>query len=831
MTRSLPLWANRFLQHSVMLAVCLGLTLLAGCRREEPPKVKEPGPGEEIAAPGEGPLDDTKATSGLEVVNRMITAYRKATSYADAGEVHLTARANGETIIDETANFSLTLDHPNQIRAQAYQAMLVCNGKNLYAAIQDLPGQVLERRAPTRVTMKTLYSDRILAMALSQGIGGALPQALLLLANEPIKALLGDDANPALLEPKAIEGRDCYRVRVERPEGAATFWVDQESFILRRVVLPTDEISRAISQTTPVDHVSLVAEFRGASIDGVIDPKAFEFEIPEGAEIVRFFVPPHTAQLLSKKAPDFRFVDLDGEPITPESLAGKITVLDFWATWCGPCKQSLPKLQKVYEQFKDNPKVAFYAVSVDRPDVNNKEMAKLFEDLKVTIPILRDTEQSAAAFKFTGIPTSFIIGVDGIVQDYEVGGNPKLTEELPEKIEKLLAGENIYEEPLRKYQEQLDQYAKMLEKTSDSELVPDGPIVEERQLPETKTAERSEPASLKLTPLWKCTEVQSPGNILAFHDKDGTPRLAVVEYGKSVSIGEIGKSVAEIGLDGKLIALHKLDIAENEIIGSLRTNVGADGKRYTVAFLSTQQRCHLLDENWNLLVSYPKDALDKPHSGIADVELGDLDGDGTLEMYVSYWGVVGVQGVSLEGERLWANRSLSNAVGMAIGAPDDKGRRNLYCTNSTGSLVVLDAEGQRQGEVTISGRMLHWIAAADLRGNGQLSWSGMTAPKPGENVAIGLSLDGDALWNYALPTGVQRQPIEPIIPGRVTREGPGQWIFPSPDGSIHILAADGAPLDTYNSGVMLQGLATVEIDGQPALIISSADGVEAWKVE
>ena len=73
--------------------------------------------------------------------------------------------------------------------------------------------------------------------------------------------------------------------------------------------------------------------------------------------------------------------------------------------------------------------------------------------------------------------------------------------------------------------------------------------------------------------------------------------------------------------------------------------------------MATQQRCHLLDENWKLVVNYPEEALKKPHSGIADVELGDLDGDGKLKMYVSYSGVVGVQAVSLDGKRLWANRS------------------------------------------------------------------------------------------------------------------------------------------------------------------------------
>jgi hypothetical protein len=60
---------------------------------------------------------------------------------------------------------------------------------------------------------------------------------------------------------------------------------------------------------------------------------------------------------------------------------------------------------------------------------------------------------------------------------------------------------------------------------------------------------------------------------------------------------------------------------------------------------------------------------------------------------------------------------------------------------------------------------------------------------------------------------------------------PGQWILPGPDGSIHFIAADGKPLDKFNYGAALQGLATVEIDGRPVLVVASANGVEAWKVE
>jgi hypothetical protein len=416
----------------------------------------------------------------------------------------------------------------------------------------------------------------------------------------------------------------------------------------------------------------------------------------------------------------------------------------------------------------------------------------------------------------------FVIGGDGVVQDYVQGVDPKLTESLPEKLDKLLAGENIYEKPLKEYRDELRKYAKMLETSLEGEPAAATPPVQEHELPEVKTAPRSEPSTMKLVPLWKLSDVKSPGNILVLSGKSGPARLAVVEN---------WKSVAEIGLDGKRIALHPLKLADGEAIGSLRAATGADGKRTIVAFLIAQQRCHVLDEEWNLVASYPEDALQNLHSGIVDVVLGDLDGDGKLKLCVSYLGTVGVQAASLEGKLLWKNRSISNALGLAIGGADQKGRRNLYCTSGASSLAVLDALGKRQGEIEIPGRRLHWIVASDLRGDGQLSWCGMAAPKLAENLAVGLSLHGGELWNYPLPAGIYPQPIEPIIPGRFTRNGPGQWILPGTDGSVHIVSADGKPLDKFNSGVALQGLATFEIDGQPALVIASANGLEAWRIE
>ena len=95
--------------------------------------------------------------------------------------------------------------------------------------------------------------------------------------------------------------------------------------------------------------------------------------------MVTLFVPPHTAQLLGKKSPDFKFSDLDGKPVTPESLAGKVAVLDFWASDVAGASSAMETARtwrKSASWYKTNPKVAFYAVSVDRQQIKNSELAQ-----------------------------------------------------------------------------------------------------------------------------------------------------------------------------------------------------------------------------------------------------------------------------------------------------------------------------------------------------------------------------------------------------------------------------------------------------------------------
>jgi peroxiredoxin len=126
---------------------------------------------------------------------------------------------------------------------------------------------------------------------------------------------------------------------------------------------------------------------------------------------------------VSEKLDDFTLNDLQGNEISLSDFTGKIIVLNFWATWCPPCKAEIPDFVETYNEFK-NQDVVFLGVSID-DDINALE--QFVSEYHIDYPVLIDnlTENVSASWNISAIPTTFFINTDGKIIDKWVGQIPK----------------------------------------------------------------------------------------------------------------------------------------------------------------------------------------------------------------------------------------------------------------------------------------------------------------------------------------------------------------------------------------------------------------------
>ncbi len=140
-------------------------------------------------------------------------------------------------------------------------------------------------------------------------------------------------------------------------------------------------------------------------------------------------------QMISEPAPSFTLQDLNGNTISSEALKGKTVVVDFWATWCGPCVASMPGMQQIVNKYKDDPTVQFLFVNSWQREADKQQVVRNFLEKKkydFTVPMDVDNKV-IGAYQVKDIPAKFIIDPQGNIRFKSTGfsgGPDALVEEL-----------------------------------------------------------------------------------------------------------------------------------------------------------------------------------------------------------------------------------------------------------------------------------------------------------------------------------------------------------------------------------------------------------------
>ena len=206
---------------------------------------------------------------------------------------------------------------------------------------------------------------------------------------------------------------DCTLVRMMRPGSERILWIDPKTnFVLR------DDATKTYSAPPNSTTFHAVTTFSVARTVRSVDEKQFSFDPQKVQAKARDEVQRKArTESVGTPAPDFALNDLGSHAIKLSEMKGKVVLLDFWATWCAPCREALPDLELLNRDFKDK---GLVVLGVDAEDA--KDQAEFLSKFGYTFRSLVDYgDKVKNLFGVGGIPTIVLIDQKGTIQIFDTG--------------------------------------------------------------------------------------------------------------------------------------------------------------------------------------------------------------------------------------------------------------------------------------------------------------------------------------------------------------------------------------------------------------------------
>ena len=379
---------------------------------------------------------------------RAAAVYRELRGYRDSTTVVVFEGRPGEET-KRTTWTQVAFERPDKVRIEAkapgLERVLVSDGL-MWIDYQDaiwMDGQrqYTQKKAP----QKAITPDMQIPKA---GLGGGVlfPS---LVSDDPLKELMEHMERAEKVGHEKLDGTPVAVVELTVPASSLPeylvpyarrmdlpiemrLWIDEKDYLIRQLAFELDMTPRV--EEMPEEHrawmptkMAFTERHTAIQVDPAFAEETFVFVPPEAAELVDQFGPPdasrNKSEFVGKLAPEFALNDIDNNQVALTDFEGQVLIVDFWATWGGPCRKEMPTFVFLQDQYEAD---GFSVIRIAIRDTAEK-VREYASDEELNFPLLMADDKVGKDYgEIWAIPTTFVIDKQGIVRYAYVGNPPDL---------------------------------------------------------------------------------------------------------------------------------------------------------------------------------------------------------------------------------------------------------------------------------------------------------------------------------------------------------------------------------------------------------------------
>ncbi len=354
------------------------------------------------------PAPETPKISGASaLLTATADKYSKMKSYEGSWEWKLTDGG-----VTKTMARSFTFKSPNfynlTVKSEEGKTVsAICDGKKGYVLNDQLSEfTTAPDSIPDATESPLMISPTLAGTPFLQFFGSAA-------------RVIDERVEPSFLPDETVNGDKCKVVKFfcKGPFGTTELAISEKTGLIVKITCRLEPIRKDLNRIFREEAgIKMVEEFRSQKPDFTVSDSSFEVQIPKGV-VMRPGLAPASALLPGKPAPDLEVTTLTGKKLKISDFRGKVLLLDFWATWCGPCRQTLPTTAETY-RLTSRSDLEVLAITDEGPD----KIKPFAAESKLALPWATDTQDLAKrVYRISSLPTFIVIDREGKIVNVTVG--------------------------------------------------------------------------------------------------------------------------------------------------------------------------------------------------------------------------------------------------------------------------------------------------------------------------------------------------------------------------------------------------------------------------